>query len=391
MKNKRNAALMVYLAALVALAPFSTDIYLASMPIIQQLFKTTAARVQLTLSLFFVTFALAQLIWGPLSDRMGRKPVTLIGVGVFILGSLLCVFSHNIEMFIVARVIQGLGASAGVVISLAMVRDLFRDEAEMARKYSTMMSVAIMAPILAPIEGSYLLTHFNWQANFYFLALYGIVLWIGTFFVAESYPATIRKPLPLSQLFQAYYKQLTCKPFLLGALSVATNFSVMFAFIAASSFIYIKIYRIAPDLFGYFFAGNASALIIGVTSLKYLKGRLADARIVSLGLSICFVASLSMLIALWLYPAMVWSVAIPSFIATMGVGLLFPELMAQSMQHVVDYTGLTSSLIGTIRFILAAFVGFLMGFLITSAALPLAVVMLVLTLMTAVLMKVYFS
>ena len=388
--NKKNPLLVIYLAALAAFAPFSTDIYLASMPTIQHIFNTSIANVQLTLSLFFVSFAIAQLFWGPLSDRIGRKAVVFIGVSIFVLGSFLCAWSHNISLLIIARIIQAMGACAGIVMAIAMVKDDFPDAKEMSKILSRMMSVTILAPMIAPIIGSYMLVHFGWQSNFYFLAMYGVLLILGAFFIKESHTKLARKPLPINKLFHAYLEQIRFTPFLLAVLAVSTNFSVLFAFISSSSFIYITIYHLPTDLFGYLFAINAAALVFGSLSLNPLKNRFSDHRIIFMAILISIIGSIIMFIAIYFDPKSMWSVMLPSFVVTYGIGILYPELTSYALKNVVTYTGLASSLVGTFRFVLAAAVGFFMGIIITHSALPLALIMLTLNILTTIFMIFYF-
>lgn len=386
----KRITFIVYLAALAAFAPFSTDIYLASMPTIQQVFHTTPENVQLTLSLFFVGFAIAQLFWGPLSDRIGRKAVVLIGLITYVIGSLLCAWSTNISWLITARIIQSIGACSGVVMALTIVKDSFTDGKEMSKILSRMMSTMAIAPIVAPIIGSYLLVHINWQASFYCLVGYGALLILGALFVKESCPKQKRQPLPVNKLCHAYFEQIKYIPFLLAVVAVATNFSMLFAFIASSSFIYIKIYHLATHLFGYFFAINASSMILGFLSLSKLKTKLRDRHIILIGLLISFVGITLMFVTIHFDGNSIWSIVIPLFFVTYGMAILFPEITSYALRHVIAYAGLSSSLLGTFRFTLAAAVGFLMGFLITKTAMPLAVVMLIFNLLTTVCMVFYF-
>ncbi len=381
---------LVYLAALIAFSPFAIDIYLSSMPIIQQLFATTATRVQLTLSIFFVGSALMQLFWGPLSDRIGRRPVILIGVSIFIFGSVLCALSQTIAMLIVSRLIQAIGACAGVVMALAIIKDRFPEPSRMTNALSVMTSIMVLAPMVAPIIGSYLLVHFGWQSNFYFLAIYGLVLLIATFFISESYPDHLRKPLPLNQLYQAYMTQLTCYPFLLCALAVATNFSVVFTFISTSAFIYIGIYHVSTHLFGYVFAANAIGLIVGNVTIKKLTGKIDNYYLVLIPIGIIAIMTGLMMVLLHYFPEHMMCVMVPSFVVTCGVGMLYPALTSLALQNVVAYTGLASSLLGSCRFVLAAVTGAVMGALIVSTAMPLAMMMFGLNAVTAALMLMYF-
>lgn len=391
LQHKKNQwALIVYLGALAAFAPFSTDIYLASMPTIQQAFHTTSTLVQLTLSGFFVGFAIMQLVWGPLSDRWGRKFVIYLGLIIFILGSLLCAFSTSIARLIIARFIQALGACAGIVSAMAIVKDVFTDQAKMTKILSLMISIMILAPIVAPIIGSYLLAHINWQANFYFLAVYGAILGAATLFIGETHSQELRKPLTLTQLCRAYVAQAKHPPFLLATLATATNFSVLFSFIATSSFIYIKIYHVAARSFGYYFGLNASAILLAAVTVNLIKKSWQSRSVVIIALSISTLAAVLLLAAIHFYPQCLWSIGLPIFISTFGVGMLFPELTGLALQQVLTHNGLASSLIGTARFVLAALMGLLVGALIHNSALALGWVMLLLNGCTVLLMLGYF-
>lgn len=381
--NRISKWVVLYLAGVAAFAPFSTDIYLAAMPTIQHLFHASGTEVQLTLALFFVCFAVMQLVWGPLSDRFGRKPILIIGIGVFMIGSLGCALSQSIDQLLLFRMLQGVGACAGAVLSLAMVRDIFEDQAQLAKVLSMLLSVSLLAPVIAPIVGSYLLVHFGWRSNFYFLDMYGAILFLSTWFLQESYPKATRHPLPASQLLSAYWQQICCKRYVLMVFAVACNFSVMFAFIASSSFIYIRLFQIPAEYFGYYFAVNASALIIGALSLTFLKRVFTGKQVIQLGVSMAIVGAIIMLLSITLYPQQVLSIVIPSFFITYGVGLLFPETTSLALQHVVKYNGIASSLLGTGRFSVAALTAALMGMFVHTQAWPLPVFMLCLAVATA--------
>ena len=389
--TKKQLVLIIYLAMLSAFAPFSTDIYLASMPVIQGLFRTSAASIQLTLSLFFVSFALMMLAWGPLSDRVGRKRVIFIGVGIFILGSLACALSQNITQLIAARIVQALGASSGTIVALAIVKDIFDQPERITRVLSILISVIMLAPMVAPIVGSYLLVNLGWRSNFYFLLGYGLLLLIGACFIAESYPVSQRKPLPINKLLSAYVDQVSEVPFALIILAGGANFSVMFAFIASSPFIYINIYHLATHLFGYFFAINAFAITCGSISLNKLKDSVSNKAIVIFALVAMWLGGITMLGAIHLWPHSIWSIVATSFLVTYGVGILFPELATYALNHVKAYTGLASSLIGAARFIAASIIGVVMGFVVTQSALPLAIVMLTLMAITSLALVFYFK
>lgn len=380
---------IIYLGALAAFAPFSTDIYLASMPTIEHVFNTSVVNVQLTLSLFFISFAITQLLWGALSDRIGRKLVILIGVMIFILASLLCAWSTNILTLIIARILQAAGGCSGIIMAIAIVKDRFPESDKLSKALSVMTSITIVAPMIAPIIGSYLLHHIGWRANFYFLAIYGTMLIIATLLIKESYPKNLRKPLPVNKLYHSYVQQMKFNPFLLVVLAVSTNFSVFFAFISSSPFIYIRIYHLPAYLFGYLFAINAAALTCGSFTLYKIKNKLSDSSIIFMTTLLSATGAAMMIVLIYFFPGSIWCIIAPSFIVTYGVGILLPELTSQALKHVVAYTGLASSLLGTSRYILAAVTGYILGFIITNTAIPLAIIMLLLNAITAILMLFY--
>ena len=387
----RKIALIVYLAALAALGPFSMDTYLATLPHIQHLFHSSIGHVQLTVSLFLVGYAIAQLCWGPLSDRWGRKRVLYLGLGIFIIGSLFCVLSTNILELILSRIMQSVGACAGIVMSMAVVRDVFVDRQEMTKVLSTLVSIMMVAPMVAPIIGGHLFVYFNWQANFIFLAAYGVLLYLGLFLLQESHPKERRKKLLLVQLAAAYREQISCLPFLLTTIAVSTNFAVMFAFIASSSFIYITIYHVSPEIFGYCFAVNAVALILGTMSLRPLKKMIGERKVIQFALGISLLGSVLMIASIHMFPYSMLSVMIPSFIVTYAVGIMYPALTGLALSHVVEFSGLSSALLGTMRCVVAAGASAVMGFLIHKSALPLGLTMLVLSTLTMICVSVYLS
>lgn len=381
--NKKPVRLIILLATLAAFAPMSTDIYLPSLPTLKAIFNTSAANVQLTLSLFFVAYAIMQLVWGPLSDRLGRKAVTLSGLAIFLISSLGCALAPNIETLIVARLFQAIGACAGIVMAFAMTRDTFSDE-QLAGVLSIVITINALAPVIAPIIGSNLLSAFNWQAPFYFLCIYAFILLIACSLKSETHPAENRKPLPARQLWHANLEQLLNKPFLLAMLAVSVSFCSLFAFISSSSFIYISIYHTSANTYGGLFALNACGLMLGTFFLAKIKRHLSHTYITPAALGLMLIGALLMLMMIALAPHSIWSIAIPNLISTVGFGIIFPEMTAFAMQNIVAYTGIASSLLGSCRFIMASIIAYLMGFIIHNNAYPLAITMLCCTMLTGI-------
>src|SRR5579863_476363 len=177
-----SAALTVLLGALTALGPMSMDIYLVSVPTMTEAFHTSVAQVQLTLSLYMAGFALGQLFYGPISDGLGRRPALIIGLGMHVAASLVCALSQDIDTMIWARLFQSTGVCGAFVVSRAVVRDLHTRE-RAARLLSYMGMVTGVAPIAAPILGSYLHVTFGWRSNFFFVTAYGLASLLAVVFL----------------------------------------------------------------------------------------------------------------------------------------------------------------------------------------------------------------
>ena len=213
-----NKWIIFYLAALVAFGPFSIDLYLAALPTIKQHFNASASDTQLTLASFFFGFALAQLFWGPLSDRLGRKPVIFIGLLVYFLSTAICYESPDIFTLTVGRLFQGVGGTCALVMSIAMVKDIYSNH-DAIKIFPLIYSIMSIAPIIAPVIGSHLLTWFGWRSCFLFLLAYDLTLVLVTIIVLpESYPVAKRRPLPIRRIAAEYRLQLTYLPFLCIAL-----------------------------------------------------------------------------------------------------------------------------------------------------------------------------
>src|SRR5476651_735435 len=189
-------ALTVLLAALSAIGPLTTDMYLPSLPDIARQLGASTAQVQLTISAYLIGFAVGQILYGPVSDRHGRKPVLLSALALYCVASLACALSTSIEMLIVARFVQALGGSGGIVLARAVVRDLYSG-VRAGRELSLIGSVMALAPVLAPIAGGVLQTGFGWRSVFVALVVAGLA---GAVFVWLQLPETlaIRSPEPVS-------------------------------------------------------------------------------------------------------------------------------------------------------------------------------------------------
>ena len=244
--------LIIMLGMLAAIGPLSVDMYLPSLPTIQEYLSVSAADVQLTLTSFLIGFSLGQLLYGPLSDRCGRKPVLLSGIILFAVTSFLCAVVSNIELFIVIRFFHGVGAVVGIVLSRVMVRDLFPVD-ETARMISLLAIVTLLGPLVSPIIGGHLLVWIGWRSVFWLLTVLGIVYFLMVLLaIRESHAEEHREKLNLVTTFKAYWEIISNRRAFGYLVCMSLGSGVMFAYLVSSPFLIIEHFRVSPDNFGYF-------------------------------------------------------------------------------------------------------------------------------------------
>ena len=261
-KANSKLFLVLLLGVLSAFGPFVVDLYLPSLPQLASFFETNASMTQLTLTTAMIGLAVGQLLLGPLSDKFGRKKPLIISLVIYIISTVLIVFSPNIEMMIILRVIQGLSSAGSVVISRAVATDLYRGR-EMTRFFGLLMTINGLAPIISPILGSLLLEYISWKGVFVFLALIGVIVLIFSFRLKESLSVENRLQGSIFSTFltfgviiknRLFMSYVGIQSFLLGS---------MFAYIAASPFIFQSFYGLSAFIFSLCFGANGAALVIG--------------------------------------------------------------------------------------------------------------------------------
>jgi DHA1 family bicyclomycin/chloramphenicol resistance-like MFS transporter len=374
MPRANSPAVTILLTALVALGPISTDLYLPSLPGLARSFGVGQSDVQLTLSVFLVGLAAAQLIYGPLSDCFGRRPVLLVGLGIYLAASIACMLSPSIPALVAARFVQATGACVGPVLGRAVVRDVYGREGA-ARVLSYMSAAMALAPALGPIIGGFLEVAFGWRANFLALVLYGAG---GLVVAALILPETNRTPNPEAaqpaHVLAGYRGLIGHRSYIGYVLCCALAYSGIFAFISGSSFVLVDIVGLRPDAYGFCFAAIVVGYIIGTTAAGRMSRRVGIDRLIASGAAICAIGGLVLVgAALVGTPSGIAgavAIVLPMLVYMIGTGLVMPNSVAGAIGPFPQAAGAASALLGFSQMTVAALVGIAVAALSNGTAVP---------------------
>lgn len=357
MMSKANSKffLVLLLGVLSAFGPFVVDLYLPSLPHLAIFFETPTAMTQLTLTTAMFGLALGQLFFGPLSDKFGRKKPLMISLIIYIASTIGIIFSPNIETMIVLRTIQGLSSAGSVVISRAVVTDLYRGH-EMTRFFGLLMTINGLAPIISPVLGSLLLEHLNWQGIFVFLALIGVVVTLFSLRLKESLKAEDRLQGSILSSFGVFGKILRNSLFMRYVGIESFLFGAMFAYIAASPFILQSFYGLSAFAFGLCFAANGAALVIGAN----VGSKMTNKNALILGVFGFGLTAFYTILMLLVQPHWFW-VEIGFFLMLLTIGLTLPAISSLAMESERQYAGSASAILGFAPFFLGGIISPLVG------------------------------
>ena len=368
-------AMTVLLASLSALGPFSTDTYLASLPHIGAELNAPSDQVQLTLSAYLIGFSFGQIVYGPIADKYGRKPVMIVGLCGYVLAAIFCTLATSVTMLIVARTIQSFAAAAPIILARAVVRDLFEGQSA-ARELSVMTSISGMMPVAAPILGGVLQVAFGWRSVFVTMTIGGLVLLTV---VALLLPETLRHrqegPLSFRSVLASFGIVGRNRAFRAYVGIQAMGFAGLFCFISASPFILQNLYGFPPLQFSLTFACASICFLAATFVNRRLTPRFGIDGTIGIGTAFLMAGGLLQLVGVLLLPQSPIAFFVPGMVFFAGIGLLLPLLVASALMPFPERAGAASSLMGLCQMVFAAVVGAVLSRMIVTSALPLAIVM----------------
>ncbi len=355
--------LVLVLGALIALGPLTIDMYLPALPTIVDDLGTTSAAVQLTLTGTLAGLALGQLLVGPLSDTFGRRRPLLVGVGVHVLASLLCLVAPSIGVLGGLRVLQGFGAAAASVVTMAIVRDLFVGRAA-ATLFSRLMLVLGVAPVLAPTIGGEVLRFTSWRGVFVVLAVLGLMLVVvAAVALPETLPAARRRPLGVRNTLRTYRGLLRDRTFVGLVLVAGLSMAGLFGYVAGSSFVFQEEFGLNQQQFGLLF-GAGALFLIGATQLNAALLRRFEPRVLlPFGLALGAVAGATLLVLAATHTGGIVGVVAPLWTVLFAVGLVIPNAPALALARHGEAAGTAAALLGAIQMGVGAIVSPLVGIL----------------------------
>jgi MFS transporter, DHA1 family, multidrug resistance protein len=377
----RSALPLPLLSAIAALPPLAVDMYLPAMPQIANNFGTPLSTVQNSLSIFLLGFGAGMLLYGPLADRHGRRPLALLGLLGFCLTSLLLVFCPNATLFLWFRLLQGLLGSAAAVTIPAMIRDCYGKDT--AKGMSTVMMIMLVAPLVAPLIGSWILAIAPWQGLFVFQAIYAVILLGITWrLLPETKPTALvtsapspfrsspfrNSPLSNSPLsnYQIIFSNRKIYVDLLTYVMLALAF---FVYLTSVSFIYITWYKVSETMFGYLFACSAGALILANFTNRQLVSRIGPRRMLATALS-AGVGFALLLVSLTMFEAGLVAIVAGFFGLVACLGVAWVNADALVIMDFPHQASSASAVIGTLRFGFGALAGPILAWTYTGTPLP---------------------
>ena len=352
---------LVILGILTGTAALSLDMYLPAFPTIATDFAVPASDVQLTMNVFLIGLAAGQLVYGPLSDRFGRRPVILGALAVYGGASAYCALAPGVDGLIWARLIQGLAAAGGSILGRAMIRDVFAGP-RLLRAMSTLMLVLTAAPMIAPLIGSFVLAFWGWRAIFWILCLYALA-WIGLvcLYIPETLSPRRRISLQFGKLTRLFAEIVMHRQAMGYGLCAGFGFAGMFAYIAATPFIYMVHFGVSPTAYSLFFAANVTGMALSTTVNRHLAGRMSGYGLLTLFTTVLLCASALLIVTSMIRIGGVWGMAVPLFFFVGSLSAIAASAISGTLHYFGHAAGTASSVFGVLQFGLGSIGGWIIS------------------------------
>jgi DHA1 family bicyclomycin/chloramphenicol resistance-like MFS transporter len=335
--------LALLLACLGMLGPFSIDTYLPAFSGIAESIGATSVQMQQTLSSYLLGFAVMNLFHGALSDSLGRRPVILAGIALFTLASVGCAFSNSIGTLVFFRAVQGMSAGAGMVISRAIIRDMF-PPADAQRVMSQVTIYFGIAPAVAPLFGGFLFAHLGWHSIFVLLSVLGVALWWASWrYLPESLHESARQPFAAGDLMRGYWQLMRSPQFLALVLASGVPFNGMFLYVLSAPEFLGSHLHLAPTQFFWFFLITVGGIMGGAWTSGRLAGRIKPRHQIRHGFVIMLATSVVNVVLNWLFEPTVWWALIPLAVFAFGWALMVPVVTLLALDQAPDRRGMASS------------------------------------------------
>ncbi len=372
MNNKQYFAVVLILGSMTALAPFSIDMYLPGFPAIAADLHTSAAKVSLSLTGFFIGISAGQLLYGPLLDKYGRKPPLFCGLVLYILASLACAFSHSIDNLILLRCIQAIGSCAATVTAVAMVRDLFPPE-QNAKVFSLLILVLGASPMIAPTVGGYITTAFGWHYVFIILTCIGAAILLACIlWLPDVYKPNKSLSLQPPVIIRSFYEVLVNPQFYTYTLTSAIAFAGLFAYVSGSPLVFMTVFGVSGKVYGWIFAFLSIGFVGSSQLNNLLMKRWSSKQIVNV-MVVCYaVIGTAFFIVAALHLLTLPLTIVFLFLSLACIGITNPNASSLSLAPFTANAGTAASLMGAIQMGLGALVSAVISMFDVPSASPMA-------------------
>ncbi len=372
-KNSKFTVVLPILVLIGSGSIMSTDLYAPSLPYLTDHFSTTAELVKLTISLNLIIYGFAQLLYGPISDRFGRRPVFLWSVGLFSVASIACGIAQSIDQLLIARILQGFFAAAEAVVCLAVFKDLF-DDNEQIKAFAIYGMAIALTPAIAPILGGYIHVYLGWQYNFFLTAAVGIVSAILIYLLLPESSTPDPHALKILTILQGYARVLNNGQFMLYTFLSAVGLSYIYAFITAAPFILISYFDVPEQQFGYYQAVIVTAYFFGSLMATRLVDSWGSTRVLNFGLCSCVLGAALLVVVIFLDNLSPFILAGGNVLIAFGIGPIFAVSPSRAMSAVSSSVGSAAAVFGSLEIGLSGIIAAMVSVYHDGTAIPYAVV-----------------